>query len=262
MQTPSTVRAWAHPQTVCLMRQFLLTSVTTKLCRCTGDQGCGEVDELADNMSDVASLASDMSAYTDRSTAAASTRTSGSSASTIGGRGTRQRKRRSGKIRQGTPDEEQKLSLLICDLAPSSALCTQVWYLLLVSSTPCLASGCAYRQFYCLGTTRKARPGAKETYRCDSSGDICAHGVQISQLMELLVLLGHEADAAKLQEAVDAYAKAFVLASEDMLDHPAPPANSMPASKEAAQKTVLDLHNKLYELKRTAWKWELLRPVG
>lgn len=86
--------------------------------------------------------------------------------------------------------------------------------------------------------------------------------MQISQLMELLVLLGHEADAVKLQEALDAHVKAFVLASEDILDHPAPAANSMKASKEAAQKTVLDLQNKLFELKRTPWKWELLRPVG
>lgn len=91
-------------------------------------------------MSDVASLASDMSAYTDRSTVAGSTRTSGSSASTIGGRGAKPRKRtrRSGKIRQGTHDEEQQLSLLVCDLAPSAALCTQVRYLYFVSSAPCL----------------------------------------------------------------------------------------------------------------------------
>lgn len=93
---------------------------------CTDAGDAGEVDELADNLSNVVSLASDMSAYTNRSTAAGSTQVTGSSASTIGGRrGKRQEKKR-GKLRQGTPAEEQNLCKLVCELAPLPSLCTQV----------------------------------------------------------------------------------------------------------------------------------------
>lgn len=88
-----------------------------------------DVDTLPDNMTDVVSLASDMSAYTDRSVKNSSMYSSSrQTASTIGGQGATKSKKkgRSGKIRQGTPEEEQKLCLLLSELAPSPELCTQV----------------------------------------------------------------------------------------------------------------------------------------
>jgi hypothetical protein len=96
-----------------------------------GEPGAAEPDELADHLSDAVSLASDMSAYTDRSTAAASTHTSGSAASTLGGRGgggkrAKRKGKKGGKIRQGTPEEEQKLCVHVRELAPSARLCEQV----------------------------------------------------------------------------------------------------------------------------------------
>ena len=87
------------------------------------------MDALADDMSQAASLASAMSAYTDRSTAAGSTHASGSSASTVGGRRSkRKEKGRGGKIRQGAPEEEQKLCSLLCALAPRADVCGQVCF--------------------------------------------------------------------------------------------------------------------------------------
>ena len=96
--------------------------------RAAGEPGAPDYDQLADNLSDQVSLASNMSAYTDRSTAAGSTQTSGSSASTLGGRGGKRAKRKGkkGKIRQGTPEEEQKLCTHVREIAPTGALCTQV----------------------------------------------------------------------------------------------------------------------------------------
>jgi hypothetical protein len=93
------------------------------------DGGLQDVDALPDNMTDVVSLATDMSAYTDRSVKNSSMySSSGHTASTVGGQGAARTKKkgRSGKLRQGTPEEEQKLCLLVCDLAPSPELCTQV----------------------------------------------------------------------------------------------------------------------------------------
>lgn len=84
---------------------------------------------MADGFSDVVTLASDMSAYTDRSVAAESSlRSSWQSASTVGGRVAQRGKkpRGRGKIRQGTPEEEQQLAVLLCDLAPTPELCSQV----------------------------------------------------------------------------------------------------------------------------------------
>lgn len=74
-------------------------------------------------------LATDMSAYTDRSVATGSSlHSSGRPASTVGGRvaqrGKKQRGR--GKIRQGTPEEEQQLAVLLSELAPTPELCSQV----------------------------------------------------------------------------------------------------------------------------------------
>lgn len=80
-------------------------------------------------MTDVVSLATEMSAYTDRSVKTSSLYSSSrQTASTVGGQGAAKSKKkgRSGKIRQGTPEEEQKLCMLLSDLAPSPELCTQV----------------------------------------------------------------------------------------------------------------------------------------
>lgn len=94
-----------------------------------GEVGAEGRDELPDGFSDIVTLATDMSAYTDRSMAAdSSLRSSGQSASTVGGRvaqrGKKQRGR--GKIRQGTPEEEQQLAVLLCELSPTPELCGQV----------------------------------------------------------------------------------------------------------------------------------------
>lgn len=78
---------------------------------------------------------------------------------------------------------------------------------------------------------------------------------------ELLVLLGHEVDATTLQAALDGYVKAFIAAAEDVLAHPPPPASVAEAARAAARKTAETMQNKLYELRRAAWKWDLLRGV-
>ena len=83
--------------------------------------------------------------------------------------------------------------------------------------------------------------------------------VQMSQLNELLILLGHEDDAATLQAALDAYVKGFIAAAQDILEHPPPPASAAAAAEDAARKTVGTIQNKLYELERSVWKWDLLR---
>lgn len=53
---------------------------------------------------------------------------SGKSASTIGGRAAQRGKKQRGrgKIRQGTPEEEQQLAVLLSELAPTPELCSQV----------------------------------------------------------------------------------------------------------------------------------------
>lgn len=83
--------------------------------------------------------------------------------------------------------------------------------------------------------------------------------MQVSQLNELLVMLGHEADAGKLQAALDALAKAFIPAAEEVLSTPSPPANGTDAAASAAAAMVREMHHKLYELSQARWKWEILR---
>jgi hypothetical protein len=85
--------------------------------------------------------------------------------------------------------------------------------------------------------------------------------VQISELAELLVLLGHEADAATLQSALDAYVKEFIAAAEEIAAAPPPPATPGQPGLEAAAKSMRELQQRLYEVKRATWKWDLLRPV-
>lgn len=86
--------------------------------------------------------------------------------------------------------------------------------------------------------------------------------VQMSQLAELLVYLGHGEDAAKLQDGLDGYVKAFIAAAEDVLDNPLPPANSTAKAQDDAERTILQMQIKLQLLKRTSWKWDLLRQVS
>lgn len=86
--------------------------------------------------------------------------------------------------------------------------------------------------------------------------------VQMSQLAELLVYLGHGEDATKLQDGLDGYVKAFIAATQDVLDNPSPPANATAKAQEDADRTILQIQIKLQLLKRTSWKWDLLRQVS
>jgi hypothetical protein len=83
----------------------------------------------------------------------------------------------------------------------------------------------------------------------------------VSQLAETLVLLGHESDAAAMQEALDSRVKGFVAAAEDLLSRPAPPATAAQAARDAAHQGAEELQHKLYVLRKATWKWDLLRPV-
>lgn len=95
-----------------------------------------EMDVDIDGQSDVISLASGLSVYTDSSTRAGTTATGSSnvSASTIGGRqANKQQKKKRGpkqkrgsKIRAGGPEEEAQLAQHIISLAPTTALLTEV----------------------------------------------------------------------------------------------------------------------------------------
>ena len=95
-----------------------------------------EMDVDMDGQSDVISLASGLSVYTDSSTRAGTTVTGSSnvSASTIGGRQARKqqkkkrgnKQKRGSKIRAGGPEEEAQLAQHIISLAPTTALLTEV----------------------------------------------------------------------------------------------------------------------------------------
>jgi hypothetical protein len=85
--------------------------------------------------------------------------------------------------------------------------------------------------------------------------------VQICELAELLVLFGHEEDAEKMQKALDTYVKCFIAAAEDVLSYPSPPASSLISAIEKARTTEQRLQNRLFEVVKAQWKWELLRPV-
>ena len=86
--------------------------------------------------------------------------------------------------------------------------------------------------------------------------------LQLSQLSELLVYFGHAEDAAKLQDGLDGYVKAFIDAAEDIIANPSPPANGTPKAKEDAERTILQIQIKLQTIRRTTWKWDLLRQVS
>lgn len=86
--------------------------------------------------------------------------------------------------------------------------------------------------------------------------------VQMSQLAELLLYLGHGEDAAKLQDGLDGYVKAFITAAQDVLDNPSPPANNTAKAQDDAHRTTLQMQIKLQLLKRTSWKWDLLRQAS
>lgn len=84
---------------------------------------------------------------------------------------------------------------------------------------------------------------------------------QVSELMEVLVVLGHEGDAATLQSALDAQVKGFIAAADDIQAHPIPPESASQAAKTTAERNAADLQSRLHSLQKAAWKWELLRPA-
>lgn len=86
-----------------------------------------------------------------------------------------------------------------------------------------------------------------------------AHCVQVSQLSELLVLLGHEADAQRLQSVMDTLLKLFLEAAADLLENNSPPANGAVKARLDAEATDAGIRHKCYELTRVQWKWDLLR---
>ena len=79
--------------------------------------------------------------------------------------------------------------------------------------------------------------------------------------MELLILLGHEADASTLQAALDTYVKTFLAAAEEVLQKPPPPAQAGDAGVQAAKTNMAELQHRLYEVQHATWKWDVLRPV-
>lgn len=83
--------------------------------------------------------------------------------------------------------------------------------------------------------------------------------MQISQLSELLVLLGHEADAQRLQAVLDSLLKLFLEAAADLVDNPSPPANPGNKASADAEATTASVRHKAYELRAVQWKWDLLR---
>ena len=85
--------------------------------------------------------------------------------------------------------------------------------------------------------------------------------MQVAELMELLVILGHEADAATLQSALDAHVKGFIATAEEILANPVPPENGAPSAVAAAERTAMELRSRLHGLRKATWKWELLRPA-
>lgn len=85
--------------------------------------------------------------------------------------------------------------------------------------------------------------------------------MQIAELMELLVLLGHEADATKLQAALDSHVKAFIKVAEGEHALPVPPPRATADAVAAAERTAQDLQRRLHDVRTAVWKWELLRPM-
>ena len=85
--------------------------------------------------------------------------------------------------------------------------------------------------------------------------------MQVSQLSEVLVFLGHEGDACKLQTTMDSQIKVFLAASEFITASPPPPSNGLTKSKQEAMDTLAGLGHRTHELRLASWKWDLLRPV-
>lgn len=158
-----------------------------------------------DAMSDVLSLASGMSAYTDR-TGLTSVVSGTSAASTVGGRKAKRRKDKNknkrSSLRAGSPTEERDLSLHVLTLAPL--------------------------------------PKTLE---------------EIGELLELLVLLGHESDARTLQrvvgECVETYAAAHVDAEQSLKE--------LKAIAKAQGEPLEPFEPKDANAAATEWKWSLLR---
>ena len=158
-----------------------------------------------DAMSDVLSLASGMSAYTDR-TGLTSVVSGTSAASTVGGRKAKKRKDKNknkrSSLRAGSPTEERDLSLHVLTLAPL--------------------------------------PKTLE---------------EIGELLELLVLLGHESDARTLQrvvgECVETYAAAHVDAEQSLKE--------LKAIAKAQGEPLEPFEPKDANAAATEWKWSLLR---
>lgn len=131
-----------------------------------------EIDGLDDTASVADSLVSGLSMYTDHThTGNTSVASSSSLASTVGGKKKVKTKKRNksqgGRIRAGSPQEEEQLAQHVLGLAPSAATCAEV-----------------------------------------------------CQLAELLVLLGHQPDAALLQQRLAALVQEQGAAAADILAHP------------------------------------------
>ncbi|BDA44195.1 Elongator complex protein 1 [Coccomyxa sp. Obi] len=171
------------------------------------EDGDSDAAGAADDMSDVSSVVSGLSAYTQRSAADTSATTGASSTaapSTIGGRRPQRRQRTKGskvnRIRQGGPGEDKALAAHILELQPRAQLLAEA-----------------------------------------------------AQLCELLILLGHEADARVLQQALSqlasecesaaAYIHANVDAAKDV--------GGDPSDGQKKGHVEVDV----------SWKWDILRPV-
>ncbi|EIE25950.1 IKI3-domain-containing protein [Coccomyxa subellipsoidea C-169] len=180
----------------------------------------GDADgAAADDMSDVSSVVSGLSAYTQHSAAATSgpTSTGTFAPSTVGGRRPQRRRQKGSKanrIRQGGPGEDKALAAHILELQPRAQQLAEA-----------------------------------------------------AQLCELLIMLGHEADARTLQQASPACmlmcihamqalsdltseceaAAAYILANADTVRHTADDKQSA-RQKEPAGTEM-------------SWKWDILRPI-
>ena len=176
-------------------------------CPNAGNDGDFEMD---DAMSEAPSLASGMSAYTDR-TGLTSAVSGTSAASTVGGRKAKRKKKdkkaKLGRgLRAGSPTEERDLALHVVALAPMSKTLEE-----------------------------------------------------IGELLEILVLFGHEDDARALQRVVGECVDAHVAATKDA-------ETSLKELKDIAlQKSEpTDAFERKDALGDAAleWKWSLLRAVG
>ncbi|KAL4420046.1 hypothetical protein ABPG77_007485 [Micractinium sp. CCAP 211/92] len=193
-----------------------------------------QAEDVLDDAASVAdSLISGLSIYTDHTHTGATTVTSSSVASTVGGkrRGKAKSKGKSktNRIRAGSPQEEEHLSRHVLDLAPSAATCSEV-----------------------------------------------------GQLAELLVLLGHQSDAALLQQRLSKLVSEQAAAAADILAHPPPalalalpqqqvaalqaaagPAGAAAAAALLAALPGVELQQRVAAaaaaVRESHWKWDVLR---